>query len=95
MVVAGKFAAELTYHPDVESVMGRHLGNLSLIGSRTDWRNRPGHDDSYGLSWGTSIGVGLLSLNWNQNRTLWRNGEHRKENITSLWFSMPLPLDGE
>ncbi|EDS6428347.1 type VI secretion system baseplate subunit TssK [Salmonella enterica subsp. enterica] len=59
-------------------------------GSRTDWRNRPSHDDSYGLSWGTSIGGGSLSLNWNQNRTLWRNGEHRKENITSLWFSMPL-----
>lgn len=69
---------------------GRHLGNLSLTGSRTDWRNRPGHDDSYGLSWGTSIGGGSLSLNWNQNRTLWRNGAHRKENITSLWFSMPL-----
>ncbi len=29
-------------------------------------------------------------MNWNQNRTLWRNGGHRKENITSLWFSMPL-----
>ncbi|MDI54996.1 fimbrial biogenesis outer membrane usher protein, partial [Salmonella enterica] len=69
---------------------GRHLGNLSLTGSRTDWRNRPGHDDSYGLSWGTSIGGGSLSLNWNQNRTLWRNGAHRKENITSLWFSVPL-----
>ncbi|EOT1268580.1 fimbrial biogenesis outer membrane usher protein [Escherichia coli] len=69
---------------------GRRFGNLSLTGSRTDWRNRPGHNDSYGLSWGTSIGGGALSLNWNQNRTLWRNGAHGKENITSLWFSMPL-----
>ncbi|MGT3289603.1 fimbrial biogenesis outer membrane usher protein [Yersinia enterocolitica] len=67
-----------------------HLGNMSLTGSRTDWRNRPGHDDSYGLSWGTTIGDVSLSLNWNQNRTLWRNGEHRKENITSLWLSVPL-----
>ncbi|HIG9002653.1 TPA: fimbrial biogenesis outer membrane usher protein [Shigella boydii] len=69
---------------------GRRFGNLSLTGSRTDWRNRPGHNDSYGLGWGTSIGGGELSLNWNQSRTLWRNGVHGKENITSLWFSIPL-----
>lgn len=74
MVVAGKFAAELAYHPDVESVRGRHLGNLSLTGSRTDWRNRPGHDDSYGLSWGTSIGgLAVIELESKQNAVAqWR-----------------------
>ncbi len=54
--------------------MGRHLGNLSLTGSRTDWRNRPGHDDSYGLSWGTSIGgLAVIELESKQNAVAqWR-----------------------
>ncbi|WP_422386039.1 fimbrial biogenesis outer membrane usher protein [Izhakiella australiensis] len=65
-------------------------GNLSLNASRTQWRGRSGHDDSWGLSYSTIIQGVSLTLNWSQSKACGREGESSRQQITSIGLSMPL-----
>lgn len=66
-------------------------GSLSMNGTRTDYWNRPGHDNSFGVSYGVGLYKGItMSLNWSENKQINSSGESRTNRITSLWLSVPL-----
>lgn len=68
----------------------RNWGYLNLNGSRTDYWNRPGHDDSYGVSYGFGVYGTSVSLGLTRNTQYNDNGEQRSDTITSLYVSIPL-----
>lgn len=65
-------------------------GYLNLNGSRSNYWNRGGHDDSYGVSYGVSVNDVSVTLGLSKNRQLTRRGEERTDTITSLYVSVPL-----
>ncbi|HGY1772661.1 fimbria/pilus outer membrane usher protein [Citrobacter koseri] len=68
----------------------RNWGYLNLNGSRTDYWNRPGHDDSYGVSYGFSVYGASVSLGLTRNKQYNDNGDQRSDTISSLYVSVPL-----
>ncbi|TXE24303.1 fimbrial biogenesis outer membrane usher protein [Serratia marcescens] len=65
-------------------------GGLSLSGTRSDYWDRPGHDTTYGVSYGTNFGGVSVSLGWDQTRQVRPTGEEREDRVASLWLSIPL-----
>ncbi|WP_439070480.1 fimbrial biogenesis outer membrane usher protein (plasmid) [Serratia nevei] len=65
-------------------------GYLNLNGSREEYWNRPGHNDSYGVSYGFGVKGATVSLGWTQNKIIGSDGERRNDRVTSLMVSVPL-----
>ncbi|HGM5835951.1 TPA: fimbrial biogenesis outer membrane usher protein [Serratia marcescens] len=65
-------------------------GYLNLNGSRDDYWNRPGHDNTFGVSYGVSFSGVSLTLGWTQTKQVNRDGDQRTDRQTSLWVSVPL-----
>lgn len=65
-------------------------GSLNLNGQRSDHWNRSGHDDSYGVSYGVSVGGTSISLELNKTKQFNNYGEQRTDTVTSLYLSVPL-----
>ncbi|PIJ48394.1 pilin outer membrane usher protein SafC [Erwinia sp. OLTSP20] len=65
-------------------------GYLSLNGQRSNYWNRDGHDDSYGVSYGFGVGGVSVSLGLNKTRQFNSSGEQRTDTVTSLYVSVPL-----
>lgn len=65
-------------------------GSLNLNGSRSDYWNRAGHDDSYGGGYGVGIDGVSISVGISKNRQYNAGGETRSDTVTSLYISVPL-----
>lgn len=67
-------------------------GGLSLTGTRQNYWNRDGNDDSCGISYSMMLyGDTSVSVNWYRNNTVSTgSGEKRTETLTSVWLSIPL-----
>lgn len=66
------------------------IGSLSLSGSRNDYWDRPGHDNTYNANYGVSLRGITLSLGLSQTKQVNQKGDQRTDRMTSLWVSMPL-----
>ncbi|EOT1929387.1 fimbrial biogenesis outer membrane usher protein [Serratia marcescens] len=65
-------------------------GYLNLNGSREDYWNQSGHNDSYGISYGFNVRAATVTLGWTQNKIVDTDGERRNDRVTSLMVSVPL-----
>lgn len=65
-------------------------GNLNLNGSRSDYWNRAGHDNSYGAGYGVGFNGISVSLGVSRNKQFNNGGESRTDTVTSLYMSVPL-----
>lgn len=65
-------------------------GYLSVNGSRDDYWDQPGHNESFGANYGVGLWGGSLSLNWTQNKRADRSGVQQNDRITSVMFSVPM-----
>ncbi|WP_440799955.1 fimbrial biogenesis outer membrane usher protein [Serratia marcescens] len=65
-------------------------GYLTLTGSRENYWNKPGHNDT--LNAGYSIGLDgmTVSLNWSENKNTDSAGNQRNDRVASVWLSVPL-----
>lgn len=67
------------------------LGYLSFTGTRADYRDRTGHQDSFNAGYNVVLYRGITaSLNWSLNRQYDYDGVKRNDRVTSLWLSIPL-----
>lgn len=64
-------------------------GSLSLNGSRKDYWNKEGHSDSFGVTYGVSVGSATLSLNWLGSKRTFNKDQKQNDNITNFMVSMP------
>lgn len=64
-------------------------GYVNLNGSRENYWNRTGHQDSLSAGYGIGLQGMSLSLNWVQNRNSY-DGQQRNDRILSFMASMPL-----
>lgn len=69
--------------------MGR-WGSLYLNGSRREYRNSQGRDEHLSAGYSVGLGATTLSLNWSHNRRVDRGGTRRRDDMASLWLSVPL-----
>lgn len=65
-------------------------GNLNLNGTREEYWNHPGHNDSYGISYGFGIQGASISLGWTKSKIVDMDGARRNDRVTSLMVSVPL-----
>lgn len=65
------------------------LGYLNFNGSRENYWNRTGYNDSFGASYGVGLRDVSLSLSWMQNRSRYA-GQQNNEQIFSFMASMSL-----
>lgn len=66
-------------------------GSLNVSGTRSDYWNRPGHDDSWGISYGVGLPYGMtLSLGWSENKHQNQSGENKTNRLASLGLTVPL-----
>lgn len=65
-------------------------GYLNLNGSRNDYWDKSGHDNTFGVSYGTNIKGVSLTLGWTQTKQVSSYGDERNDRQTSLWVSVPL-----
>lgn len=66
------------------------LGSVRVNGSHTQWRDAGRGDNTWGLSWGTSLYGASLNVNWQRSRVHPAAGRARNDTVTSLWLSIPL-----
>ncbi|MDR7019090.1 fimbria/pilus outer membrane usher protein [Aeromonas salmonicida] len=71
--------------------LGR-FGYVSLNGSRTSYWNKPGDDNSYGISYGLSLLKDItMTLTWNETKQENINSSTPINNdLFSLWLNIPL-----
>lgn len=65
-------------------------GTLNISGSRSDYWNHSGHDDSFNVNYGVNIRGVSLNLGWSQTKQINRLHDQRTNRLTSLWVSVPL-----
>jgi outer membrane usher protein len=65
-------------------------GYLSLNGNRETYRGISGHNDTYGISYGTSINGISVSMNLSKSKVTSSSGIRSDENQAGLWLSIPL-----
>jgi outer membrane usher protein len=65
-------------------------GYLNLNGSREEYWNRTGHNDTYGISYGFGFQAASITLGWTQNKIIDTDGERRNDRVTSVMVSVPL-----
>lgn len=69
--------------------MGR-AGYISVSGTRQDYWDRTGHDETLTLGYGVSLGRANVSLNWSRNKHINGLGEKAMDNLTTMSVSFPL-----
>ncbi len=65
-------------------------GSLSLNGSRETYRDRTGHDDSFGASYAIGLRYASLSVSWAQHKQIDLAGGQKTDRIASLQVNVPL-----
>lgn len=80
-----KSATSLTVNQSMGS-----FGYLSASGTRNDYWNRPGYEDTWSLGYGVSLGGVLVNLNWSKNRHYGTDGKSSSDNLTTLSVNVPL-----
>ncbi|MBH2766577.1 fimbria/pilus outer membrane usher protein [Serratia marcescens] len=65
-------------------------GYLNLNGTREEYWNQGGHNDSYGISYGFGVKDISVTLGWTQNKIIDSSGGRSNDRVTSLMVSVPL-----
>lgn len=65
-------------------------GYINVNGSRSNYWDRAGSDDSFGASYGVNLKGTSVSLNWTQNTRTTNSGAQQSDRLTSVWVSVPL-----
>ncbi|MGF6188973.1 fimbria/pilus outer membrane usher protein [Serratia sp. 2723] len=65
-------------------------GYISVSGTRQDYWDRTGHDETLTLGYGVSLGSASVSLNWSRNKRINGTGEKAMDNLTTMSVSFPL-----
>lgn len=65
-------------------------GYFNLNSAHRNYQGRAGYENTFGVSYGTSVRNVSLTLGWTQNKQVSDTGEQRTNRLISLWVSVPL-----